>query len=202
MAKWFRVCESFEEEAEADREYWMRFSPEARVALIDTMRAEWAEMSGEMKPTRDQADFLGFLEKHGVKALVIGAHAVAFHARPRYTKDIDIFVEASEENARRIIAAIEDFGFAELGLTVSDFSSPGRIVQLGHEPNRIDILTSIAGVTFEDAWPSRVEAIYAGQHVFFIGIEELIRAKEAVGRGRDHDDAELLRHFIKSRPPK
>ena len=153
-------------------------------------------MTGQLAPTTDQADFLGCLIHQHARALLVGAHAVAFHARPRYTADIDIFVEPSEENARRVLAAVEEFGFGALRFTVSDFATPGHIAQLGIEPNRIDIITSIKGVTFEEAWSSRVEATYGGHRVFFIGLEELIRNKEAVGRGRDVDDAELLRRFL------
>ncbi len=196
MERWVRVCTTWEEEAAADREFWLRFSPEERVAIVDTLKEQWTAMTGKMKPTADQADFLGCLSRHGVRALLVGAHAVAYHAKPRYTGDIDIFIEASEENAQRVIAAIKEFGFGELRLGVADFMEPGRFVQLGIEPNRIDITTSIAAVTFEEAWHHRVEATYAGHRVFFIGREELIRNKEAVGRGRDHDDAELLRRFL------
>ncbi len=196
MEPWVRVCKSWEEEAEADREFWLRFLPEERVAIGETMRHEWSEMTKSMKPTSDQADFLARLKKHDVRALLIGAHALAFHAKPRYTKDLDIFVEASEENAEKIIAAITDFGFAALGLRASDFTTPGQIVQLGHEPNRIDILTRISGVTFEEAWGNRVQGTYAGQDVFFIGKDELLRNKEASGRAQDLADAELLRRFL------
>lgn len=196
MERWVRVCTSWEEEAEADREFWLRFSPEERVGIVDTLKEQWTAMTGKMKPTSDQADFLGCLSRHEVRALLIGAHAVAFHAKPRYTGDIDIFIEASKENAERLIAAIHEFGFAELGLTTADFATPGQFVQLGIEPNRIDITTTIAGVTFEEAWQHRVEATYAGRRVFFIGRDELIRNKEAVGRGKDRDDAELLRRFL------
>ena len=149
-----------------------------------------------MKPTRDQAEFLACLERHGVRALVIGAHALAFHAKPRYTKDLDILIEPTEENARRVIAAIDEFGFAALGLQVADLASPGNIIQLGHEPNRIDMITRISGITFDEAWESRIEASYAGQRVCFIGKVALLRNKEASGRTQDRADAELLRRFL------
>ena len=193
MERWVRVCRSWEEEEEADREFWLRFSPEERVGLVDTMREEWADMTDAPKPNRDHADCL---RRHDVRALLVGAHALAFHAKPRYTKDLDVLVEPTEENARRVVAAIEEFGFGALGLQVADFSSPGTIVQLGHEPNRIDIITRISGVTFEEAWASRVEANYAGGPVFFIGKEALIRNKEAAGRPQDRVDADLLRRFL------
>lgn len=190
------MCRSWEEEAEADREFWLRFSREERVGIIDQMRVEWSDMTNAPKPSSDQIDFLRCLRRQGVRALLVGAHAIAFYAKPRYTKDLDLFIEASEENARRVVAAIEEFGFGALGLQTQDFASPGTIVQLGHEPNRIDIITRISGVTFEEAWAGRVEATYAGEPVCFIGKDDLIRNKDASGRPQDRADADLLRRFL------
>ena len=153
-------------------------------------------MTDSMKPTRDQAEFLACLKRHDVRAVVVGAHALALHARPRYTKDLDVLIEPSEENARRVVAALDDFGFGALGVQISDLATPGQIVQLGHEPNRIDIITRISGVTFEEAWRNRIEASYAGEQVYFIGKEDLLRNKEATGRTQDRADAELLRRFL------
>src|ERR1043166_5260913 len=123
MAVWLRRCASFAEEAEADREYWSRFTPDERVALIADLRQEWNSMNGiDETPSRDFIDFLKILAEHQVKALIIGAFAVAFHAKPRFTKDLDIFVEATPENAGRLLRAIDAFGFGSLGLTVDDFA--------------------------------------------------------------------------------
>lgn len=146
------------------------------------------------RPNRDQADFLGLLTRNGVRALIVGAHALAFHAKPRYTKDLDIFVDASVENARRIITAIEQFGFGSLGITEADLAEH-RVLQLGAPPNRIDIMTSIDGLTFEEAWEGRVEGTFAGEKVFFIGRTELIRNKAASRRPQDLADLDLLRRF-------
>ena len=195
MKPWLRICASFEEEAEADREYWQQFSPVERVALIEQMREEWAAMTDEPKPNRDQIDFVKLLTKHGVRALIVGAHALGFHARPRYTKDLDIFVDPSLENAERIVGAIREFGFAELGITPKDLSERGRVIQLGFPPNRIDVMTNISGVTFEEAWQHRVEGTFGGQAVVFIGKEDLMRNKSAAGRHQDLADLDLLRRF-------
>jgi hypothetical protein len=190
---WLRRCASFEEEAEADREYWSGFAPDERVALIADLRQEWNTMNNANEPpSRDFKDFLELLTKHDVKALIIGAFAVAFHAKPRFTKDLDIFVEATPDNAERLLRAIDAFGFGTLGLTVDDFA-PRRITQLGYPPNRIDLVTSIDGVTFEDAWSSRVAGKYGGVAVWYIGREALVRNKTAAARPQDLMDLATLR---------
>lgn len=146
-----------------------------------------------MAENRDFEDLFAFFGQRGVKALIVGAHAVAFHAKPRYTKDIDILVEATEENAERLLQALDDFGFASLGLSIDDFLEPETIIQLGIAPNRIDLLTSLAGVSFEEAWAGRVPGTYGRHAVHFIGREALQKAKAAAGRPQDLADLEWLR---------
>jgi hypothetical protein len=193
MTVWLRRCASFEEEAEADRDYWSQFAPDERVALIADLRQEWNTMNGVNEtPSRDFTDFLNLLVQHDVKALIIGAFAVAFHAKPRFTKDLDIFVEASPENAERLLRAIDAFGFGTLGLTAADFA-PGRVTQLGYPPNRIDLVTSIDGVTFEEAWASRVAGKYGAVDVWYIGRDALVRNKAAAARPQDLMDLATLR---------
>jgi hypothetical protein len=192
MAVWFRRCDSFEEEAAADREYWQQFTPIERVALIEDLKRE---VPMESLGTRDHGDLFEAFERHGVRALVVGAYAVAFHAKPRFTKDLDIFVEPTLPNGERIIRALTDFGFAELGLTANDFASSGRIIQLGFPPNRIDLITSIDGVAFESAWANRIEGLLGGRSAFFIGKEELILNKQTSARPMDLADVALLRSF-------
>ena len=119
-------------------------------------------------------------------------HALAFHAKPRFTKDIDLFVEPSSENAKRLIEALDEFGFGDVGLTEGDFSAPGVIVQLGVAPNRIDLVTAIDGVTFDEAWQGRVEGKFGSQDVYYLGKADLIRNKRASGRKQDLADLEWL----------
>ena len=193
MTVWLRRCASFEEEAEADREYWSGFSPDERVTLIADLRQEWNTMNSiNEPPSRDFTDFLELLAQHEVKALIIGAFAVAFHAKPRFTKDLDIFVEATPENAERLLRAVDAFGFGTLGLTVDDFVA-GRVTQLGYPPNRIDLVTSIDGVTFEEAWASRVAGKYGAVDVWYIGRDALVRNKAAAARPQDLMDLATLR---------
>ena len=102
-------------------------------------------------------------------------------------------VRASEENSRRVVAALDAFGFGSVGIQAEDFQSPDKVVQLGVPPNRIDIITSITGVSFEDAWESRTPGVLDGVATQFIGREALIRNKESTGRAKDLGDAEELR---------
>jgi hypothetical protein len=132
------------------------------------------------------------LSSRNVKAVIAGGHALAFHAKPRFTKDIDIFVEPSPANAKRLMRALDDFGFGDVGLTEEDFSAAGAIVQLGVAPNRIDLITAIDGVTFDEAWQGRVKGRFGSQEVFYLGKAELIQNKRASGRTQDLADLEWL----------
>jgi len=150
---------------------------------------------------KDFEELFGCLRARDVRAIVVGAHAVAYHAKPRYTKDIDVLIEPSEANAERLLQALDDFGFGSLDLSPEDFASPGKIVQLGYEPNRVDFITSLGAVGFEEAWAGRVEGRYGDQPVFFLGLRELIRAKEDAGRPQDLGDLDWLRQVEKDRSP-
>jgi hypothetical protein len=141
---------------------------------------------------RDLREFIESLNFHHVEYLIVGAFALAFHGVPRSTGDIDILVRRSAENAARIQATLVDFSFASLGLTAADFVNADQIIQLGHPPNRIDLLTSITGVEFDEAWAGRVAAKLHGVPVQFIDRQCLIRNKQATGRTRDLADLEAL----------
>ena len=145
-----------------------------------------------VRATKDFEELFAFFESHSVKAVIVGAHAVAFHAKPRYTKDLDLLLEPSEENARRALLALTDFGFGSMGIAVADLANPGRVLQLGQPPNRIDLLTSIDGVTFEEVWQGRVPGSYGAASVAYIGRRELIRNKRAAGRPQDLADLSWL----------
>jgi hypothetical protein len=108
-----------------------------------------------MRIEKDYEDLLRLLNCHKVKYCIVGAYAVAFHKKPRYTKDIDVLVEPSIENAKRIIKVLIEFGFESLGLKEEDFTKTGNIIQLGYEPIRVDIMTSITGVDFNEVWANK-----------------------------------------------
>ncbi len=105
-----------------------------------------------MRVEKDYEEFLKLLNRHRIQYCIVGAYAVAFHARPRYTKDIDILIEVSKDNACKMIQALDEFGFGDLELTEEDFLKEGLIIQLGYEPVRIDLLTTISGCTFKEIW--------------------------------------------------
>jgi hypothetical protein len=123
---------------------------------------------------------------------VVGGYAVAFYGYPRYTKDLDVWIEMSEENARRMVKALDQFGFGSLGLTVEDFLTPDQIIQLGYPPNRIDILTTLPGVEFSDCYPFRTVVDVEGLPVNFIDLDNLKQTKRASGRFQDLADLEHL----------
>lgn len=145
-----------------------------------------------MALTKDSREFVECLRSNKVEFLIVGAIAVAWHGFPRYSGDVDFLVRPSHENALRLIAALEQFGFGGLGLTVDDFSREDRVIQLGVEPNRIDLMTSISGMPFDEAWASRIPAVIDGVQIDVIGREALIRNKRASGRSKDLIDAAEL----------
>ena len=141
---------------------------------------------------RDFAEMLSALSEAGADFLVVGAHALAVHGRPRATGDLDIWVRATPENAARVWVALASFGAPLSDLTVADLSSPGIVFQMGLPPSRIDILTGITGVTFEDAWPRRLVATVAGLQLPFLGRDDLLANKRATGRPKDLADVAAL----------
>jgi hypothetical protein len=145
-----------------------------------------------VKLQKDLREFIELLNSNGVEYVVVGAHAVAYHGHPRFTGDLDLLVRSDAENAGRIMAALRAFGFGASGLAKEDFLKRQRIVQLGRPPNRIDLITSISGVDFEDVWRTRVTGTLDGIPVAFIGREALLANKRATGRTKDLADVEAL----------
>jgi hypothetical protein len=145
-----------------------------------------------MNVQTDFNDLLALFNKHGVEYLVVGAYALAFHGAPRFTGDIDVFVRPEARNAGRLIAALEEFGFGALGLTAGDFTKEGQIVQLGVPPVRIDLITSISGVSWAEADAGKVSGRYGDTPVSFLGRAEYVKNKRASGRKKDLADLEAL----------
>ena len=141
--------------------------------------------------SKDFREFIGLLNLHRVKFLIVGGHAVTFHGHPRFTADLDVWVATDPNNATRVEKVIKDFGFGKL-FRAADFSKPGYAIQLGRKPYRIDILTSIEAVDFAAAYKKRRTLKADGLKLPFIGLEELLINKRATGRLHDLDDAEKL----------
>ena len=141
---------------------------------------------------QDWKDFLNALRSENTRFLLIGAHALAYHVEARLTEDIDVFVEPSRDNAARLYRALGRFGFGALVPNEAELAQPNRVFMLGRKPWRIDILTGIDGVTFEEAWQSRVEVDFHGVRLCVIGRDALLKNKRASGRKKDRVDVALL----------
>jgi len=146
-----------------------------------------------MSVNPDFRDLFAALNDVQAEFLIVGGYALAVHGVPRFTKDLDVWIRADEPNALRVWKALDAFGAPFGLLKLEDLSAPGIIFQMGVPPNRIDIITGIDGVTFEEAWGQRVHSAYGDQPVMVIGIEDLIRNKAATGRPQDALDVETLR---------
>lgn len=146
---------------------------------------------------RDFVEMLAALSAAAVEFLVVGAYAMAAHGLPRATGDIDLWVRPTPDNARRVLQALQAFRAPLFGLSIEDLLRPDTVFQIGLAPNRIDILTGITGVTYEEAWPNRLTITIDDQVVPVLGINELLRNKAATGRAKDQADLVWLREHLK-----
>lgn len=145
-----------------------------------------------MEVQQDFKELLKLFNAHKVEYVIVGGYALAFHGSPRYTGDIDILVKPEEENAQRVLEALEKFGFGSVGIEKSDFMYQNKVVQLGVLPVRIDIITSISGVSLDEAFAGTLEGKYGDIPVLYIGRDQFIRNKRAIGRRKDLSDLEAL----------
>ena len=142
--------------------------------------------------SQDFKEFVELLIKNKVEYLIVGGYAVGIHGHPRYTGDLDIWLNTTPENANKILKCVNEFGFSSYGLTQSDFTKENNIIQLGYPPLRIDLLTQIDGVTFNNCFENRKEVEIEGLVVNFIGYRDLLSNKKHSGRPRDIDDIDNL----------
>lgn len=145
-----------------------------------------------MEVNSDFKDLLQALNDAKARYLIVGGVALAYHAKPRFTRDLDIWVEASKTNASRVYSALANFGAPLNNLTQSELEHPELVFQIGIDPLRVDILTSITGVDFDEAWQDRSSGSYGDVPVFIIGRAQLIKNKRATGRLQDLADIEQL----------
>ena len=145
-----------------------------------------------MEVQKDFKELLELFNAHNVQYLIVGGYALAYYGAPRYTGDIDILIKSDSNNASLILKALNEFGFGSAGLKLDDFTNTDNIVQLGYPPVRIDIMTSISGVSWEDAYNGREEGKYGDVPVYFIGLDQYIQNKRASGRKKDLADLEAL----------
>ena len=142
--------------------------------------------------SQDFKELVELLIKYKTEYLIVGGYAVGIHGHPRYTGDLDIWLNPTLENAEKVILCVNDFGFASVGLKVSDFTKEGNIIQLGFPPLRIDLLTEIDGVKFNECYNNRKEVEIEDIIVNFIGYWDLLENKKKSGRHKDLDDIENL----------
>lgn len=148
-----------------------------------------------LKVEKDFEDFIELLNNNDVKYLIVGAYALALYAKPRNTGDIDIFFLAEEENSLRILNTLKEFGFGEIGIKQKDLLAEGRIIQLGVNPVRIDLMNSIDGVDFIEAYPKLKKTNFGRTLANFISYEDLIKNKLSSNRKKDQADLEELQNF-------
>lgn len=141
---------------------------------------------------QDFVDLLRAFIAHDVRFLIVGAYALAVHGRPRATGDLDVWVDPTAENAPRVMAALAEFGAPLTSVSLTDFSQPGVVFQMGLPPRRIDVLTELSGLTFAEAWPSRLRAPFGALDIDYLGKDAFIRNKRASGRTKDLADIEDL----------
>ncbi|MES2459468.1 MAG: DUF6036 family nucleotidyltransferase [Armatimonadota bacterium] len=146
----------------------------------------------------DFSELLQLFTDNEVEYLVIGGYAVIEYAEPRYTKDLDVWINTTSENSQRVFRSLQQFGAPLVGMTAADFAEEGFVFQIGVAPVRIDILMSIDGLTFSEAWPNRVSVDFDGVQALLISRQDLIRAKRASGRPQDLMDANNLEKGLSS----
>lgn len=142
--------------------------------------------------SQDFKEFIQSLNENKVRYLVVGGYAVALHGYPRYTKDLDLWIEPVKENINRLLKALDQFGFGSLDLKTEDFLEPDAVIQLGYPPNRIDLITVLSGVEFDVCYQNKLKTQMGDIHLDFIDIEDLRKNKKATGRAQDLADLENL----------
>jgi hypothetical protein len=180
----------------SDFAYWQSQPYSDRLAVLEELRNQYsihASVSGYISLSSDFREFIQSLNENQVRYLVVGGYAVAIHGNPRFTKDIDIWIEISPQNAGNIVAALDQFGFSSLGLKSDDFCVKDQIIQLGYPPNRIDVITSLPGVKFNECYASRLTIEVDGLNIDFIDLQNLRKNKRATGRLQDLADLEKLK---------
>lgn len=145
-----------------------------------------------MEVQKDIREFIESFHFHKVEFLLVGGYAMAFHGYVRFTEDIDFFIAPTPENSKRILAALKDFGIPANEFFEADFQTPEQVIQIGRSPNRIDILTSISGVSWDQAWKSKIKISIGGIPLWLIGKNDLIANKLASARPQDVVDASRL----------
>lgn len=169
-----------------DASYWMKKTPAERLEAVEFLRQQW------MGPDHAEQRLQRVCEEHGVEYMIVGGYAVGVHGYPRYTGDLDTWLNPAPDIAMLALKAIAAFGFSSFKLTVEDLTKEGNVIQFGQPPLRIDLLTAIDGVQFGQCHANRKEVIFDGLAMNFIGYHDLVKNKKASGRHKDLDDRENI----------
>ena len=149
-----------------------------------------------MSLPKDWKEFLLLLNSQGAEYVVVGAFALAFHAEPRFTGDLDLLIRRTPDNAKRVIDALQAFGFGSLEIDSEDLLSEGKVIQLGVRPNRIDLLNFLTGLDTEAVWRNRISGELDGVPVFYIDLQSFQKNKLAAGRDKDLEDLRRIRRDL------
>ena len=148
-----------------------------------------------MNIPEDFKEFIELLNSHNVRYLIIGGYAVGFHTRPKFTNDIDVWIENTEINVEKVLQVLNEFGFKSLDITTEDLTAPNMVIQLGYSPVRIDIITGLRGMDFNKAFDEKISGSYLGVKTFFISLENLITSKQNAGREKDIEDIRWIKKY-------
>jgi hypothetical protein len=174
-----------------DLEFWMTQTSADRLAALRLLRDRYGRLK-RMDIQPDFKDLIALLNQYEVIYLVVGGFAVAHHGYPRFTGDIDFWVKTDPENSDRVVKALREFGFAGPDISSEDFLRPNHVVQLGYPPNRIDLLTGVTGLDFDECWQSRDTIEFEDVTIHFLSLEHLKLNKRLVARKKDEIDLENL----------
>lgn len=174
-----------------DLSYWLTQPPVARLAAAEHLRRQYSLLV-RMELTHDFHEFLKQFNAHGVAYMVVGGFAVALYGYPRYTGDIDIWIDTAEGNAVKALKVLYALGYSNKEVNLQDLTTPDIIVQLGYPPNRIDLTTRMAGIEFASCWENRVTIPFGDTKATFISLGDLKKNKKATARQQDLLDLQNL----------
>lgn len=174
-----------------DLTYWLTLSPEARLAALEQLRDQYRFLV-EMELTHNFEEFVKEINTCGAEYLIAGGFAVALYGYPRYTGDIDIWVNPTKKNAIKVLQVLQTFGYTEEEVNLEDLTTPDIVVQLGYPPNRIDLSTGLSGVDFKTCWASKAVMPFGDVMANFISLEDLKKNKKATARQQDLLDLQNL----------
>ncbi|WP_299759967.1 hypothetical protein [uncultured Pontibacter sp.] len=174
-----------------DLSYWLSQPADARLKAVEQLRVQYSLLV-QMKLTQDFQNIIQLLNSAGAEYIIAGGFAVALYGYPRYTGDIDIWINPSHENAFKVLSILYQLGYDPQDVNLEDLTTENVVVQLGYPPNRIDLSTGMTGLSFESSWQNKIMMPFGGTTANFISLDDLKRNKQATARQQDLLDLENL----------